>query len=114
MNKLLGACGLCQTNWINRSADLSIYIGKNNLYVDNKFAPDAAWALISYAFEELGFNRLWAEAYDFDDAKKKMFKKLGFTLEGKFRQAQWTGNCWHDSLIYGLIRDDLHLKEKHD
>lgn len=113
-DKLLGACGLCQVNWVNRSADLSVYIGRNNLYVDDRFAPDAVQILISYAFAELGLNRLWGEAYDFDDAKKNMFKKLGFTLEGKFRQALWTGNCWYDSLIYGLIRDDLHLKEGHD
>ena len=31
---LIGACGLLYIDWIIRSADLSIYIGKDNIYID--------------------------------------------------------------------------------
>ena len=39
---LLGACGLCYINWINRNADFSLYIGVSDVYIDKKFASDAA------------------------------------------------------------------------
>lgn len=31
--EILGACGLCYIDWINRNADFSIYIGKDNIYI---------------------------------------------------------------------------------
>jgi RimJ/RimL family protein N-acetyltransferase len=57
--RLLGACGLCYIDFINRSADFSIYIGADDLYIDEVFAPDAARVMIRYGFEELNLHRLW-------------------------------------------------------
>ena len=74
----MGACGLCYIDWINRNADFSIYIGKDDLYIDEKYAIDAAQLMMKYGFEELNLHRLWAEIYNFDELKKIMFDKLGF------------------------------------
>ena len=71
--ELLGACGLCYIDWVNRNADFSIYIGKNDVYIDDKYAMDAAKIMMKYGFEELNLHRLWSEIYSFDDAKKIMF-----------------------------------------
>lgn len=103
-NQLIGACGLCYIDWINRNADFSIYIGKDNLYVDAVYAINAAEMMIQYGFDELNLHRLWAEIYDFDEEKKKMFVTLGFSLEGRHRQTHWTEGKWCDSLYYGLIK----------
>ena len=35
---LLGACGLCYIDTINRNADFSIYLGADDLYIDDEFA----------------------------------------------------------------------------
>ena len=79
--ELLGACGLCYIDWINRNADFSIYIGKDDLYIDEKYAIEAAQIMMKYGFEELNLHRLWSEIYSFDEAKKVMFDRLGFKLE---------------------------------
>ena len=73
-DRLLGACGLCYIDWINKNADFSIYIGADNLYIDDNFAPDAGSIMARYGFEELGLHRLWAEIYDYDDLKKNLLK----------------------------------------
>ena len=104
--ELLGACGLCYISWQNRSADFSIYIGKDDLYIDAKYAVDAAKVMIRYGFEELCLHRFWSEIYDFDEPKKKMFHTLGFTLDGRHRQTHWTEGKWCDSLFYGLLSTD--------
>jgi RimJ/RimL family protein N-acetyltransferase len=93
----------CYINWIDRNADFSIYIGADDLYVDTVFAPDAARTLIRYAFRELGLHRLWAEIYDFDEPKKQLFDRLGFSLDGRHRQTHWAEGGWHDSLFYSLL-----------
>ncbi|HUK60747.1 MAG TPA: GNAT family protein [Stellaceae bacterium] len=104
--RLLGACGLCYIDWVNRSADFSIYIGDGGAYIDDRFAPDAADALLGYAFEELGLHRVWCEIYDFDRAKQSLLPRLGFMIDGRHRETHWAEGAWHDSLFYGILERD--------
>lgn len=104
--RLLGACGLCYIDWVNRTADFSIYLGANDAYIDTVFAPDAAIAMIGYGFDELGLNRLWTEIYGFDLPKTGFLSALGFTLEGRHRQTHWAEGAWHDSLFFSLLAGD--------
>lgn len=101
--RLLGAAGLCYINWQSRNADFSIYIGADDLYIDDHYALDAARVLLRYGFEELGLHRVWAEIYDIDEPKKALFDELGFTLEGRHRETHWTEGRFVDSLFYGLL-----------
>jgi len=105
-NKLLGACGLCYIDWINRSADFSLYIGDKDFYIDSKYAPDASKLLINYGFDELCLNRLWSEIYSFDFKKHDFLIEIGFKKEGTFRQTHWTEGGWCDSLYFALLRTD--------
>ena len=104
--ELIGACGICYINWIDRNGDFSIYIGKDDLYIDDEIAIDVAEVMIKYAFEELNLHRLWAEIYSIDEAKKKMFNTLGFQLDGRFRENHWTEGKWVDSLFFSLLKTD--------
>ena len=96
----MGACGLCYINWVDRSADLSIYLGADDLYIDDRFAPDAARTLIRYGFDELGLHRIWAEIYSIDTRKQAFFEKLGFKLDG--RPASRTGRKVAGSIRYSM------------
>jgi len=102
--KLIGACGLCYIDWVNRNADFSIYIGKDNLYIDEVYAIEAAQLMIEYGFNELNLHRLWSEIYDFDEVKQSMFAKLRFSFEGRHKETHWTEGVWCDSFYYGLLR----------
>lgn len=104
--RLLGACGLCYIDWVNRTADFSLYIGADDLYIDERLAPDAAIGLLRYGFDELGMNRLWSEIYAFDAPKTALFQRLGFTLDGRHRSTHWAEGAWHDSLYYSLLASD--------
>jgi RimJ/RimL family protein N-acetyltransferase len=103
---LLGAAGLCFIDWINRNCDLSIYLGRDDLYIDDELAPDAASVLLDYAFSELNLHRVWVEIYDFDEPKKRFLADLGFRLEGTHRQHHFAEGAWHDSLFWGLLSDE--------
>lgn len=104
--RLLGAAGLCYIDAINRNADFSIYIGADDLYIDDHLAPDAGRILLKYGFEELNLHRVWSEIYDIDHAKQRLFDTLGFTLDGRHRESHWTEGRWVDSLFYGLLETD--------
>lgn len=102
-NELIGACGLCYIDWINRNADFSIYIGKDNIYIDDNYAVDAAKTMEKYGFEELNLHRLWAEIYSIDEKKYVFFHKLGFKEEGRFKDTHWTQGKWVDSIYFAKI-----------
>lgn len=104
--QLIGACGLCYIDWPNRCADFSIYIGKDNLYIDEIYAVDASNILINYGFDELNLHRLWTEIYDIDQKKKWLFASLGFVHEATHLSTHWTGGQWVDSWYYRLLKEE--------
>ena len=85
-NELLGCCGLCYINWVHRNSDLSLYIGKNNLYIDSiGYAEESCSLLFNYGFGELGLKKIWSELYEFDQKKISLYKKLGMNVDGTLR-----------------------------
>ena len=102
--ELLGSCGLVYINWMAKYADLSLYIGWNDAYIDDQgYAEESCRLLLCYAFEELGLNKVWSEIYVFDEKKKKLYDNLGFKVDGVLRE-----NCFHagefrDSYILSIL-----------
>lgn len=111
-NELLGACGLCYIDWVNKNADFSLYIGKNEIYIDNKVAPEATNILLNYGFSILGLHRIWTEIYDFDEKKKKLYKKIGFNVDGIHKETYWHGKKWHDSIFLSILSRNFNYKKK--
>ena len=105
--RLLGACGICYVEPYHQSGDFSIYIGADDHYIDDRFAPDAARLLLDYGFETLDLHRIWAEIYDIDKAKRALFADLGFHLDGRHIEAhRMEDGRYVDCLFYGLLRRD--------
>lgn len=105
--RLMGACGLCYIDPVRRHADFSIYLGVDDLYIDDKFAPDAGHVLLTYGFEELNLNRVWAEIYEHDTAKQSLLPNLGFVQEGRLRNHHYTSGKYIDSLLYGVLKSEF-------
>ena len=101
---LIGACGLCYIDWVNGSADLSLYIGHNDLYIDKVYAPDTVETLVQYAFDEMRLHRLWTEVYSFDEKKQALFRSLGFQ-ETIHRETYWKDGKWNDSVFFSLLNN---------
>lgn len=105
-NELIGACGLNYIDWVNRNADLSIYIGFNDLYIDDKYAPDATNLLLEYGFKELNLHRIYVEIYDIDFKKQKLLEKFDFHFDGQLRETHWTSGKWVNSLYYSILDNE--------
>ena len=106
-NQPIGACGLLYTNWIIRSADFSFYIGHDELYIDDKYATDAAKILIDYGFNDLNLNKIWMELYEYDIKKLDFFKKeFNFTTDGMLRQNAFSDGQYWNSYIISLLASE--------
>jgi len=102
--ELLGCCGFVYINWVHRHADLSLYIGWNDEYIDDKgYAKESCKLLLDYGFKELCLNKIWTEIYEFDEKKKALYDKFGFKQDGLLRQNYWYNGKWWDSRILSLL-----------
>lgn len=104
---LLGCCGLVYVNWVHRHADLSLYIGWDNAYIDEEgYAKESCRLLFDYGFNELNLNKIWTEIYEFDVKKKKLYDAFGFRQDGLLRQNYFHDGQWWNSRILSLLAGD--------
>lgn len=106
--ELIGCCGLCYINWVHRHADLSLYIGLNEMYIDNDgYAKESCNLLFEYGFRELGLKKIWTEIYQFDEKKIELYKELGFYKDGVLRKNYFYSGKWWDSYILSLLDEEF-------
>lgn len=110
-NEPIGAAGLLYINWINRSADFSFYIGKDDIYIDDKDASlEAVNLLIKYGFNNLNLNKIWMELYEFDTKKIDIFtKKFNFKQDGLLRENCFEDGKYWDSYLISLLSKDFNI-----
>jgi RimJ/RimL family protein N-acetyltransferase len=102
---LIGICGLVYVNWIIRSADISLYIGHEERYIDDEgWAEETINLLIHYGFGNLNLHKLWTELYEYDQKKIELFTKLGFERDATLRDNCFEDGRYWNSYIYSLLR----------
>lgn len=111
-DELLGCCGLCYINWIHRNADLSLYIGKDEVYIDDEgIAEESLDLLWNYGFGELGLVKVWTELYEFDEKKLSLYQKMGMKIEGTLRKQYFYDGRWYDSKMLSLLNEEWKLEK---
>lgn len=106
---LIGACGLCYINWVHRHADLSIYIGKDDLYIDTDrggYAWETLDLLFAYGFDQLNLHKVWTEIYEFDTKKHELFERYGLARDGILRDNYFYDGAYMDSHLYSILDSD--------
>jgi len=103
-DEALGQVGLRCISLANGSAGVSYWVtpaarGKN-------LAARAVEAMQTWAFDEIGFNRLDIQHSTGNEASCKVAGKTGFAFEGTMRQAIKHADGWHDWHVHGRVRGD--------
>lgn len=69
-------------------------------------AREAVRAFIPYAFDRLALNRLTAHTLHFNAPSIRVLEASGFKLEGRLRKYTRTASGFHDTLVFGLLKDE--------
>jgi ribosomal-protein-alanine N-acetyltransferase len=69
-------------------------------------ASEAVRAFIPYAFDVLALERLSAHTLHFNQRSIRVLETNGFLLEGRLRRYTRTSTGLHDTLVFGLLRND--------
>lgn len=74
------------------------------------YGSEAVSLLLDYGFDDLRLHRVRADCLASNDASRGLLESLGFTQEGRFREASFQDGTHVDVLRYGLLasewRDD--------
>ncbi len=72
------------------------------------YANETYDLLLNYFFLNLGVHRVWLLVVDYNKPALSLYKKLGFKIEGKQRDAIFRNNTFHDYIMMSI------LKKEHD
>jgi RimJ/RimL family protein N-acetyltransferase len=104
--ELAGTMRFTRANERSRIADLG-GLAVHPDFRGAKIADTAARLFQRHLFDELGFHRVQMEIYGFNERAMRHAERAGFTREGVRRMAYWRNEEWVDSVLYGLVADDL-------
>jgi RimJ/RimL family protein N-acetyltransferase len=103
--ELIGVCSLEQVNTRARTAWLGIWIAKGHW--DRGYGTDALGLLCRFAFREMNLQRVSLAVYETNPRARRAYEKVGFKEEGRLRRAHFVGGRHVDTLIMGLLAEDL-------
>ena len=100
--QLVGSIRLHSVNPMDRRAAMSIGILATESL--GKGVGTTAMRLVAtQAFGPMGLNRLSVRVLDFNTRAIAAYKKVGFQVEGREREAACIASEWHDDLMMGLL-----------
>jgi len=107
-NTLIGYGGLVNLSWVDKRAEMSFLldssIAKNdnhrNIYMSNFIT-----LVKNICFNQLFFNRLYTETFEFRKFHIKVLCNNGFEEEGRMRQHIYLDNQYYDSILHSIIKD---------
>ncbi|MFB6188852.1 MAG: GNAT family N-acetyltransferase [Halapricum sp.] len=70
------------------------------------YGREAVSLLLDYGFEELRLNRAQADILATNEPSRGLLESLGFSQEGRFREAAFQAGTYVDVLRYGLLADE--------
>ncbi len=101
-DKLIGATGLHQIDYINRRAMYGIFIGDKSFH-GKGFGFEATNLILDYGFNVLNLNSIWLYCYSFNKKALRLYEKMGFKKTGVFRQAKYFAGNYHDQVCMDML-----------
>ncbi|KAH7001259.1 acyl-CoA N-acyltransferase [Ilyonectria destructans] len=85
----------------HRSITMSISLAAT--YQGKGYGTEAVnWAL-DWAFRFGGYHRVSLNTVSFNERAQHLYKRLGFTEEGRSRESHWHDRKWYDSVNFGML-----------
>ena len=101
----IGAIGLFVVNEYDLCGDVGYCIGKK--YWGQGIATEALKAVLGFAFETIGFNRIETYHSVNNPSSGRVMKKSGMTFEGLAKQKYKSISGFEDSNMYSIIKNDF-------
>lgn len=104
-NRLIGSCAFSQLDPDNGSVLFHITIGERDQW-GHGYGTEATALMVDHAFGTLGLHRVALAVFEFNERAIRAYRRVGFRLEGRAREAiRREGRRW-DEIQMSLLVDD--------
>jgi ribosomal-protein-alanine N-acetyltransferase len=101
----IGNVRLGPINWVHRRALFGILIGEKKL-LGNGIGSEATRLTVEYGFYRLNLHRIGLGVFQDNKSAVRCFEKVGFKIEGSFREEMFQDGQYKDRLWMGLLRSE--------
>ena len=103
---VVGLANILDIDWKNKHAFHGMMLG-NPAVRGKGLGKDTVMAIMRYAFDELGLERLDGSMIEFNDASTALYcGKCGWKEEGRQRNWYYRGGRFWDKIMVGITRND--------
>lgn len=102
---LVGNCALMNPDFINRNAELGIFVGDKN-YWGKGIGTESILLLLDFGFNVLNLHNIWLSFFDFNTKSKSIYEKCGFKVLGRRREAKIIGNLKFDIVYMDILAEE--------
>ena len=101
---LVGATSISDINWKDRNAFTGMHLDKSAR--GRGYAVDALMAIMRYAFEEMGLNRIDTTIIEYNTPSIEVYtRKCGWEIEGTQKKWYFRQNRYWDRILLGITRE---------
>jgi RimJ/RimL family protein N-acetyltransferase len=105
-DRLIGRVLLFGVSQIDRQANIGIVIGEKD-YWDRGYGAEALSLMLDHAFNALNLNSVMLGTFDYNERAIACYRKLGFKLIGRRRQARILGERKYDLVLMDLLAEEF-------
>lgn len=107
---LIGYCRLTITNTTLKSAEIGYFFARP--FWGQGYATEAATALLSLGFDDLGLHRIAGECIGSNIGSARVLEKIGMQLEARLHEHCRVHGVWDDTLIYAILDHEWRQRER--
>lgn len=105
-NQLIGTISLENVDWINRSAELGIFIGEDN-YRSNGYGTEAIKLVLEFGFRYVNLHSINLSLIAANERGHKCYLKCGFKDTGESRENIYLNGKYYDRLYMDILEDEF-------
>jgi [ribosomal protein S5]-alanine N-acetyltransferase len=110
-NTHIGNVKLGPINWIHRKATFGILIGDRQFW-KRGIGTEVTKLIVDYGFSRLNLNRIDLGVFAEHSAAIRAYEKVGFQVEGRFRQSLFHEGQYKDHLWMSLLRSEYLVSQE--
>ena len=108
--RMIGSCGFHLYERRHQRAEIGYELHSD--YWRQGIMSEATEAVLNFCFEQLGLHRVEADVVEGNVASAALLKKLGFTLEGIWRDRVFKRGAFHSLWQFGLLAPEFRARQK--
>jgi len=107
----IGNIELNYLDWITRSVEIGILIGKREFW-GKGVGTESTLMILNFIFEQMDFHRVYLSVISHNDRAIRLYEKCGFKREGIKREAFYSMGKHSDIIEMGLLQKEFQKLKK--